>query len=380
MTRRWNDLKSGLEQWIEDDFRSIRPKARAMELLEKVEGLFDGSPDDGTSLETWHEWLRVTGSTWYLQSLSDPELLNRWSEAAFRAIRRANFTLRDLFTMRCAEHPLKTFFQDMSGSATAHWTYAQVERLVREIATAFHVSVDNEPRVALLVENSVEGACCDLACLFFDILDTPLNVHFDASVLAEIFDITGVNVAVTDTQERYEKLLQVARKTRAPFEIFVLDGAVQLEDGKGRFLKSHCKRFGNDEIDRVLAARRRMPLDEVATVMFTSGSTGKPKGVSFSMYNLVSKRFARAAALPKVGDDEVMLCYLPLFHTFGRYLEMLGTIYWGGTYVLHGQSLGRHAAVALSLGESHGVYFHPPPVEAARSGLLQADEARRPGG
>ena len=36
------------------------------------------------------------------------------------------------------------------------------------------------------------------------------------------------------------------------------------------------------------------------------------------------------------GRDEVLLCYLPLFHTFGRYLEMLGTIFWGGTYVFAG--------------------------------------------
>ncbi len=70
--------------------------------------------------------------------------------------------------------------------------------------------------------------------------------------------------------------------------------------------------------------------------MFTSGSTGLPKGVVFSQYNIVTKRFARAAALPGVGTGEVLLCYLPLYHTFGRYLEMLGTVFWGGTYVFAG--------------------------------------------
>ncbi|MHB0970364.1 MAG: AMP-binding protein [Thermoanaerobaculia bacterium] len=70
--------------------------------------------------------------------------------------------------------------------------------------------------------------------------------------------------------------------------------------------------------------------------MFTSGSTGNSKGLVFSHYMLVTKRLARAAALPAVGDSEVLYCYLPLFHTFGRYLEMLGTIFWGGTYVFAG--------------------------------------------
>ena len=58
--------------------------------------------------------------------------------------------------------------------------------------------------------------------------------------------------------------------------------------------------------------------------------------MAFTQQNLVSKRFARAAALPDVGEDEVFLCYLPLFHTFGRYLELLGAIYWRGTYTFAG--------------------------------------------
>jgi len=97
------------------------------------------------------------------------------------------------------------------------------------------------------------------------------------------------------------------------------------------------QKISGSEIEEVLGARIKKPTNTVATTMFTSGSTGLPKGVSFSIYNIVSKRFARAAALPDVGS-ETFLCYLPLFHTFGRYLEMIGSIYWHGTYVFAGST------------------------------------------
>jgi acyl-CoA synthetase (AMP-forming)/AMP-acid ligase II len=67
--------------------------------------------------------------------------------------------------------------------------------------------------------------------------------------------------------------------------------------------------------------------------MYTSGTTGKPKGIQFNHLNIVSKRLCRGFALPEVGEGDVFLAYLPLFHTFGRWLELTGSLWWGATYV-----------------------------------------------
>lgn len=77
------------------------------------------------------------------------------------------------------------------------------------------------------------------------------------------------------------------------------------------------------------------------------------------MANLVTKRFARAAALPFVGEEETLLCFLPLYHTFGRYLELLGMLFWGGTYVFAGNPSLDGLAAGLRTVEPTGLISIP---------------------
>jgi long-subunit acyl-CoA synthetase (AMP-forming)/GNAT superfamily N-acetyltransferase len=91
-------------------------------------------------------------------------------------------------------------------------------------------------------------------------------------------------------------------------------------------------RAGDTPPEELAARRDGVRLSDLATVMYTSGTTGTPKGICFDHRNIVFKRFARALALPAIGENDRLLCYLPLFHTFGRFLEMTGCVFWGATY------------------------------------------------
>jgi long-subunit acyl-CoA synthetase (AMP-forming) len=121
-----------------------------------------------------------------------------------------------------------------------------------------------------------------------------------------------------------------------PFRVVLLDDVTELAREEDVVLGEVLAAQSDASVLTALARAPHRAPSETCTALFTSGSTGHQKGVAFSMENLVTKRFARAAALPFVGEEEVLLCFLPLYHTFGRYLEMLGMLFWGGTYVFAG--------------------------------------------
>lgn len=296
---------------------------------------------------TWAAWLDATSRPAYLGSLDD-EGRGRWGETVLRVLDALAFGLGDLFEQRVAvlgTHPL---FVERGGGAPRTWSYEKIARRIERIAATLLRTVPGRaPRVALFADNGVEGACCDLACLCHGIVVAPLSVHFDGGELAWILDRLDVDLVITDTDERVRRLFEVRARAKRPFEILALEPGSSVDHGRVRMLEELSAALSPAEIGETLAAHSALGFDDPCTVMFTSGSTGHPKGVVFSQRNLVTKRFLRAAALPQVGEDEVLLCYLPLFHTFGRFLELLGTIFWRGTYVFVGNPSAEALLAAL---------------------------------
>ncbi len=321
---------------------------QALDLLAWTEGALEEKGLAALDRQAWESYLEETRHPRFMTALQERCDRSRWADTTFRLVEEMEFSLGHLLAQRVNRQPDKILFQDLSETSGGTWTYSQIYQRVRSKAAVFlkfgNMEIPGEDaefkptetRVALLCENSIGSACCDLACLTHDIFVSPLNVHFGVDNLVWIFDRLNITCAVCDHPERLEKLIAIREKTRRRFVIFTLNDCHRAGSDDIHLMEEWRALQDSHDIDTILKNRPRRTMREVSTVMFTSGSTGRPKGVAFSQLNLVSKRFARTAALPEVGREEILLCYLPLFHTFGRYLEMLGTLFWGGTYVFSG--------------------------------------------
>jgi len=315
-----------LQTWYHD-----KTVTNALAVLDEASILATGPFDEPS---WWHTWLDETRLPDFLESLPDDESRHRWCDLAVTAIRGSGYSLETILSQRVERHPDHALFRLAGETSGQEWSYATVQRRCRAFAAAL-AGLSEQPRVALITPNCVDGALLDLGCLLHGFLITPVAPNTDADTLSWILDRLDINILVTGQREQHLLGAVVRNGRDTPLHHLALDtiehapaGCISLEE--------LVVDLSGETVDHRLATLPRRHLDDTATVMFTSGSTGRPKGVSFSLLNLVSKRFARAAALPSVGRDEVMLCYLPLFHTFGRYLEMLGSLFWGGTYVFTG--------------------------------------------
>jgi len=253
-----------------------------------------------------------------------------WSDCILRLINGSDFTFARLFVQRAAGSGARPLFivPGPDGKRTVTWNQVagRVDLIARSLISLVS-ETDNRP-VAILSENRLEMAILDLACLAGGITNVMIPATATETDVDFILRHADVGTVVVSTQDQLTKVAG-CRSERLQHVIALDPGA----RGRDVLTWDHLIERSNDIPVAQLAERRdRLCADDLATVMYTSGTTGVPKGIQFSHRNIVFKRFARALALPEIGENDRFLAYLPLFHTFGRFLEMTGCVFWGATY------------------------------------------------
>jgi len=78
---------------------------------------------------------------------------------------------------------------------------------------------------------------------------------------------------------------------------------------------------------------REIDPEAVALVQYTSGSTGDPKGICLGHRQLVANCHGQGQAV-KVDADDVLVCWLPLYHDLGLVCSLHSCLYWRTPMIL----------------------------------------------
>jgi len=267
----------------------------------------------------------------FFTRLLRPQQIDPWLSLLLPILARADVTVGDVLRSREETEP-RTVAMRLLGPEAAELTVADVARRTRALARGILALGGEQVSVAILSENSLEAALCDLACLSSGIVDFPLPANAVGEQIVYMLKHSRARVLLTSEEEQLAKVLPSLPLLPDLEEIVVFSRATGERHGLLSLDQMVDQGAAVDEASRAARAAR-VKADDLATVMYTSGTTGRPKGIMFTQRNIVSKRLCRGFALPEIGEGDVFLCYLPLYHTFGRWLELVATLWWGATYV-----------------------------------------------
>jgi len=193
------------------------------------------------------------------------------------------------------------------------------------------IGIEKGDRVAVMLNNCPEFIDLFLACSRLGAIFVPINFritsveldYFIKNCRPRLF-IHGdsfTEVINSLKLESYLPPMMVAIVGEAQFSTRVFDFVKETEkfDGKRAFL-----------------TRSLGPTDpeEPQVIMYTSGTTGKPKGAVLS-HRKTFFNCLNADIFFKLHFSDIMLIFLPLFHSGGLFIQAAPIFYKGATIILH---------------------------------------------
>ena len=259
----------------------------------------------------------------------------------------------------CRHNGAKTALIDTSCARLI--SYAKYGELVESMARGL-VSAGLHPGevIAILLPNCWEFAITYHAATLAGAIPTLLNPSYREREIRYQLENSGATCLISDAP-----LLAGVDLTGLPAlrRIFTTRQAFAgCEDFSSLLRPSSAK----------LLSPQRDSKETIAALPYSSGTTGLPKGVMLSHSNLVANVYQTLGpnAAPLTSDD-VMLCFLPLYHIYGLTVALTLSLTRGSTLVL----MARFDAQKLCSLLTQESITMMPVVPPAINALCQAAEA-----
>ncbi len=267
--------------------------------------------------------------------------------------------VHDIVLESCRRHPQKIALVD--SSCNRQFTYAEYGERVESLARGL-VSAGLKPGevVAIFLPNSWEFAITYHAATLACGIPTLLNPAYREREVRFQLENSGASFLITDGP-----LLQGINLGGLPSlrRVFTIRTSFPGTVDFASLLKPA----------NAVMPRPAMPSHEaIAALPYSSGTTGLPKGVMLSHLNLVANVYQMLGpnGSPLFPDD-IMLCFLPLYHIYGLTVALTLSLANGMTLIL----MPRFDVNKLAdLVTAHGVTMMPM-VPPAINALCHAAEA-----
>ncbi len=230
-------------------------------------------------------------------------------------------TVGEMLRTATAKSPDRIALQEltMSGELARAWTYKELLRDSERLAKALSSRHKEGARVAVYAPNIPEWVLLELGCALAGVTLVTVNPAYQPRELQYVLEQSGSEAIYYVSEYRGNPMKQIADE--------VCD---KLPAIKHRILLTdHDALFAGESAGKLRAPK---PSDPVQ-IQYTSGTTGFPKGALLHHNGLV-RNAIDTMARGGVESGDKFVHHMPLFHTTGCAVLMLGGLATGCTMLL----------------------------------------------
>lgn len=282
--------------------------------------------------------------------------------------------VHDVVLEACRRHGDKVAIIDTSCTPYHRVTYAEYGDMVERTAKALVAAgVHPGDMVGIFLPNCWEFGVAFHAATLAGATPTTMNPTYRDREVHYQMETSGAVVLISDAP-----LLQGIDLSGLP----ALRKVYAVRDGGASGLEPLASLYCYAG-SATLPAPDHDPRLKVATLPFSSGTTGLPKGVMLSHYNLVANVFQTLTSGEDgcIGENDVVLCYLPMYHIYGLTVGLNLALMRGCTLVFMPR-FDCEASLRIAVEENVTVNLSVPPAllaycNAAAQGKFPREHSMR---
>lgn len=199
--------------------------------------------------------------------------------------------------------------------------YAEARRNAERTALGLAaLGVKAGDRVSIISENRPEWVYADQGIAALGAISVPVYPTMTARQNEYIFNDAGIRAVIVSNQFQLSKVLKSIDAVPTLEHVVVMNETFETADPRVMSLQRLWElgeEFGAKHPGYLDETRSRVRPEDLLTLIYTSGTTGNPKGVMLTHANLCTN-IIDAATCIEIVENDVLLSFLPLSHSFER--------------------------------------------------------------
>ena len=211
--------------------------------------------------------------------------------------------------------------KDEKSKEWLEYTWQEIESRIKRIAyVLLKNGVQNQEKVAIFAQNSMEWVMTDVAIMSIGAVSVPVYATNTSKQTKYVIDDANIKLMFVGDDEQYQKSIEIFEdKNTSLNKVVVFNSSVEINNTSSVLFSDYIDEDIEESIISEFDSRSlAVKPDDLASLIYTSGTTGEPKGVMLSHDNFISTFRMHDVFLSTVNDNDHSLCFLPLSHVFER--------------------------------------------------------------